>query len=262
MDLLAALAHLATTLVLAFVGIRLLLHARRGLHPERLLGINLVLIFVGYLAVLVAVGAADDGTPRPMLIWCGSVAASAASILMLFFVRFAFRPEERWARGLVLATSVAIAGLLLADTQRSGWPAVDMAHPLYWLRNGGAKVGMIWLLVECMASARRAQRDVRLGIGDPMFVNQMRLFGLLASVTLAFDGAFVSASAYYLEHGATSPLLDFAIAGLLASSAWLLHLAIVPPAWYRDRVMRGADLIGRVARRRAADGMAPMTRLR
>ena len=42
----------------------------------------------------------------------------------------------------------------------------------------------------------------------------------------------------------------------------LLHLAIVPPAWYCDRVMRGADLVGRMARRREAGDMASTTRTR
>jgi hypothetical protein len=243
LEIVAALAGIASVIVAWIVGCKLLLIGRRtGQLPEFLIGLGL-LMAGGFWSPLMAVGRQATGLSdgvRVALVVCGGLSGIVGMICIAVFTRRVFRPEQSWALALTAAFTCAIVALYAAQTFQPGWLTFAREERGPWT-HVSAVGGVIytWSCVEAWKAHAMLSRRMRLGLADPVVTDRMRLWmwlqlnSMLASVVFAtFQQLGIPVA------GTTIGLLLGALAGFL--SAVFLTLAFMPPTSYLDAVRRRA----------------------
>jgi len=233
----------ATFIVMGFaVGLRLLLLARRTRElPELTLGAGLFLIVgVGYPLFLTATHAPSVslGTARIL----GGVATVVMNVgwwLICLFTWRVFRPEERWARLVGVGFGVAFAAITVARFANIASES-DRIY-MFWISKSLlatqflALTIYVWTGVEALVCHARLKRQLALGLIEPVVVNRVLLWALVAA--LCFASMVIGTAASLLriapESMATVRLL-MALVGLGCGGT--LYLAFFPPRFYLRRV--------------------------
>jgi hypothetical protein len=242
MEIAAGLAGLLSVLVSCFVGVRLVLLARRTGHsPELLIGLDLILVGGAWNA-LIAVGRQATGLPdelRAALVCAGALSAVAGTACLMLFTWQTFRPSRAGALT-ALFLSLLLAGLFAAQSITTGWLAFATDERGPWTNASlFTSINYVWACFESMRHASMLSRRVRLGLADPVVADRVRLFAtLMATGTLA-SWMFAGFQAFGIAVGGTTIGLSFGAAVCLFSVA-LLWLAFMPPASYLESVRRRA----------------------
>lgn len=246
MKLLSLACILLYVVVLAGVGVRMLLLARRTRgRPELLIGAGSVLVCGIGFPTSVASGFGRAAAEVDVAFWVASeLCTQAGMVFLCAFTQQVFRPGVAWARALVAALAlylpVGLAGaanaLSVAGPGVGSVPAVR--GWLLWCL-AGYGFTFAWSAVESLRQHAMARRRLALGLADPLVVHRFLLFalyGLAAAGIVACNVAGV-----VLGHDISASLLVLVPSGVLgAAAAAAMYLAFLPPARYVARVRAGA----------------------
>ena len=241
MQLLAAICVLAYIATATIAGARLLWAGRRADRvPERLLGTGSILIGVS-LPVSVASGFGGDATQVHVPVWIASEIVTQIGIVCLYgFTQQVFRPRVAWAKRLLVAVAIAMPvclvgasiGLVRAEPRTLSVTATGLWLLLCQIGYGGS---FVWGAIEGFTHHRIAAKRLALGLADPVVVNRFLLFALFGVACTGI--AVANAAAIVLERNiATSLIVVLPSAVLSLAAAAAMFLAILPPAWYLDRL--------------------------
>jgi hypothetical protein len=243
LQIVAAIAGIASVLLAWIVGGKLLLLSRRtGQTPEFLVGLGL-LMAGGLWSPLMAVGrqaTALSDEVRVALVVLGGITGFVGMTSIAIFNWRVFRPGETWAQGLAVAFACLVAGLYAAQSFNPGWLvfARQETGPWTYATMAGSLL-YAWSCAEAWAAHAMLSRRQRLGLADPVVADRMRLWMLLQLNSLAASIGFGICQQMGIQVAGTPPgLLLGALAGFL--SATLLWLAFMPPATYLENVRRRA----------------------
>jgi hypothetical protein len=237
----AYVGELITACAYMALGVRLLvLAARSGQGPERLLAAVFVLTAVSYVVYV-----------SPELIeheWLWTWAALAGRViyvpvpfLVACFTRRVFRPQESWSEWLVVA-GLALHVIGVAGAAAAGdYTGYDMGSPWFWLEWGGYTLPFGWAGVEAFVRYRQSRRRRVLGLCSPLVSNRFLLWSLFGVTQVAVSLMTVGQYAGYGATGFFSKSWDTALALIEVPSLVLCYLAFIPPALYRVWVERGCE---------------------
>jgi hypothetical protein len=238
-QLLVNLSVLSYVVIVALVGARMLLLARRtrGL-PELLIGGGSVLICgVGFpLSVASGFGGELEQLNAPL--WVASEFLTQLGIVLMYgFTQQVFRPGVGWAKALIagvaFALPVALVGAAVALANAPA-EASSVIVTRVWLLScfvpyAGA---FVWTAAESFHHYRMARRRQALGLADAVVVSRFLLwgcYGLAATGILAANAVGV-----VLGHNISTSLVVLLPAGVLGLAASVaIYLVFLPPAWYR-----------------------------
>jgi hypothetical protein len=236
MALVGAIGGLAFVLASLVVGVRLLLLARRtrGL-PELSIGLALFLMGgCGYpLTAVARLATSLSDEARAGLFGFSLVLAFVGITSACLFNWRVFRRHDAWATALVAGIAVTQVGFIVLQCVTPGLRAAALHNEGVGLRLFTAMhaIPLGWAALESLRYSRLMARRSKLGLGDPVVADRMRLWAMgmfcallinLASTTAALNGQDLAAT--------TSGALVIAPLGLLASSS--VWLAFLPPKAY------------------------------
>lgn len=216
-------------------GVRLLLLARRtGQGTEAVLGAALLLGGgIGYLLMVLAL----DVLPRPLappVLLGANVSLHAGALLLALGTARIFRPEARWARGLVAAIGVVLAG---SDTLRFLDPeTIPPSSLVFWTSTLGSAAAYAWSAAEAGRYQARLRRRLALGLAEPAIVRRVTAWAGACAAALAMHVAS-AANRFLVSEGMHPALLaSSSLLGLGAAAG--IWLAFFPPG--RSRAVAGA----------------------
>lgn len=237
MRALSSLALLVMLVAGTAAGIRLLAAAWRNRRaPELWIGLSTLLPSVAGILDKLSLGALDAGDPHAAFL----VQAAARAIYVLGGAALAcgleriFRPEDGWAKALMAALTLALAGSWLAwaaGGQHSRVTGSNLANLAFDL----ARVApFAWGATESYAYFAAMRRRQQLGLADPVIAHQFLLWGV-SSTAMGSLCAWVAVARHLLG---VSPMewppsaTVIAALGLVASTS--IYAAFFPPrAWRR-----------------------------
>ncbi len=241
-QLLQAVAGTVYMATITTVGLRLIFLARRNrTWPELMLGISL---FVGGTIAATVEAAGMSGhvyfTPEVSgtLLAIGKALGIAGFILQALFVRMVFRPDDRWALGLVFAIAMLLTGTFAAFYLAGSFSTGQMPLPIFLSELTARCTGSFWLIFESLRYYGFMRKRLGLGLADPVVADRFRLFAIAAIAGLCLLATSVPPMIWPAADSRWLDLLIpfFAASGVTASVAFLL--AFFPPAWYRARIER------------------------
>jgi len=167
-----------------------------------------------------------------------SVANHVGYTLLFFFVWRVFRPSERWAALLFVATTVvlAVGGIGLGLTLELGESISRPEGPARsWLlvSLGARFTGYAWASIESFRYASMLQRRARIGLGDPATARRFFYWGVCTTavvliwVNLAAEQLVPAMSRNPALTLVISALLGVVVAGSL-SAAFFPRRAVTP----------------------------------
>ncbi|HRI72142.1 MAG TPA: hypothetical protein PK156_48245 [Polyangium sp.] len=195
----AALVALAVFVsLLGLVSARLLgLAARTRQAPELLLGLSTALPLVGYTFGFYG-AAVGHGVPAQ---WIAEISGSLVDmgfVATVVFVWRVFRPDERWAKVLVLGI---VAALLAMSVVNHVIPWDDGVPSAIVPRSILRTISYAWVAIESLHYGRLMRRRVSFGLAEPLLADRFSLWGfahiclalmlmlLMAGVKLHLSGA-------------------------------------------------------------------------
>lgn len=243
MQLFSAVATLGFVLVSAVMGTRLLLLARRsGAVPELALGLAFFLVgAIGYPLGLGAVLPGMPEAPARALFALSQLATGVGSAAVFVFTRSVFRPEERWARGIVrgaalllaVQTAFSVERALSGDTAQFAVPDLGFS-----VRQAVTAFSYGWTAIEAFRYRALLLRRLAIGLADVEVVNRFLLWAI-AGVGAFAGSATMSAASLLGALPWQDPLAITAVGLGGLTSAICAWLAFMPPraylAWLRSR---------------------------
>jgi hypothetical protein len=244
MQLLAAVGGLSFVAVSFVVGLRLLLLAHRTRElPEFAVGMALLLMGgFGYPLTAIsrtATALADDVriaifVSSLFFTWIGTI------FLALFNMRV-FRPDEAWAKALMVALAIWLVATFTLESFSPGLHVATFRNEGLGLRlfMGAIGIPLAWGSYESLRYWELLRKRVRLGLADPLVADRMRLWSI-AELSACVINVSTTVAALFGIDFAVATLGAFVIAplGLLAAAS--MWLAFIPPAAYLRRVSRAA----------------------
>jgi hypothetical protein len=239
MALIGAVGGLAFVLVSLVVGLRMVLLSRRtGGLPELTIGLALFLMGgCGYPLTAAARLAPLSDPARSALFLVSMLLALIGIISTCTFNWRVFRPDARWAALLVGAVATSQAACIVAQCVSPGLLAGARYNQGMGLKLFTAQhaIPLAWAAFESLRYATMLSRRVKLGLGDPIVADRMRLWATAMLAALAINVASTTAAFQGIDFAASaSGALIIAPLGLLAASC--VCLAFWPPKAYLRRV--------------------------
>jgi hypothetical protein len=241
MQLLSAGATLAFLVLSALVGVRLLLLARRtGGVPELALGLAFFLVgAVGHPLGLLAV---VPGLPAPVartLFAVSQLVVGVGSAAVFVFTRAVFRPEERWAQGIVRAAALVLAVQTAFAVRRAiGGDPAEFVTPDFGfsVRQAVTAFSYAWTAVEALRYRALLVRRLAIGLAEVEVVNRFLLWAI-AGIGAFAGSTTMSAVSLTGALPWQDPLALSAVGLGGLTSAVCAWLAFMPPraylAWVR-----------------------------
>jgi hypothetical protein len=195
LKLILAAGNLGFALSSLFLGIRLLLLARRTRQlPEIFLGIGM--FFGGFMGHTLAWIVYVKKPPEPwltMVTYMYRSGATVACALVATLAWYVFRRErgDVWAKVLLASLVAVLATYIFRDSLLSPGPAREqMQKPIYWLHVLGLSVPYLWCMVESMRYQSRIRRQWNIGLpADLVLATRMRLWAVgMGSIGLMLLG--------------------------------------------------------------------------
>ncbi len=224
------------------VGVRLVWLSTRTLKaPEALIGSGLLLLAVfGYPLMTVARKAlALDPTTRVFLAMLAGASLAFGALLMTLFVVGVFHAGGRWARAVVTAYGVSLAGVFVWQTLSPGWwrwvtDAEGSWAAARWL----FLVPISWGGAEALHYHRKLRRRLPLGMADPVVTDRFRLYGIAMLAGFAANAGTVVCQVLGIEVVGTA--IGAAVVSPAGIAAVALWLAFLPPRSYLERLRQPA----------------------
>jgi hypothetical protein len=242
-EIVAALAGIASVLLAWIVGGRLIWLSRRTRQaPELLIGSGLVLAG-GAWSPLVAIGRQATALPdatRAGLVVAGALCGIAGMSCIAVFNWRVFRPASAWGPVLAGAVAAGLVALFAAQTLDPGWLRLARQEQGPWTGASWAgAVNYLWSFLEAWHHHAMLARRQRLGLADPIVADRMRLWTLLMLTSLIASIVFGTFQTLGIPVGGT--LLGLSLAAIVAGvTSVLLWLAFLPPPAYLEAVRRRA----------------------
>lgn len=237
-------ATLAFVIVSALVGVRLLQLARRtGALPELALGLAFFLVgALGYPLGLLSIW---PGLPEPLaraLFALANLATGVGSAAVFVFTCSVFRPEARWAKGLVWVAAALLGVQAAFGVARAlVAPPVSFAEPDlgFSVRQGVTAFSYAWTALEALRYRALLLRRLALGLAEVEVVNRFLLWAVAGAG--AFTGSAVMSVTSLV--GATpwqDPIALSAVGLGGFTAAVCAALAFLPPRAYLDWLRRSS----------------------
>jgi hypothetical protein len=236
----AAVSTLAFIVVGSFVGLRILLRARRTRgFPEIMLGAGLF-SFAGVAQPCLLLSAAlgsngEQSAIAIVLVLASNLATAFTAIALLLFSWRTFRPEAPWGAVIVAAGSatallgcvgtsfVTLTGDIVAAPAEAGrWIAASSIS--YAIAFG-------WTGIESIAYWIKLRRRARIGLVDPVLSNRFALWGVGCAIAFGIDvvlGVLALSGTDFLREAA--PRLLISTSGMVNAIVWFL--SFTPPESY------------------------------
>ncbi len=242
MQLLSELCLLLYVAITTIVGARLFWvgwKARR--RPELLLGTGSVLIGTVGAPLSVASGFGGAAGEVHVPLWVGSELLTQIGILCFYaFTQQVFRPGVTWARAVIAFAVVTLPACLAGAAHALAAASPETLSAVAtggWLLScqlvyGGA---FAWSAIEGFSHYTTARRRVAVGLLEPAVANRFLLFAIYG---LGGTGiALANLAAVLLEQNIATSLVVLVPSALLALvSSVAMLLAVLPPAWYLERL--------------------------
>jgi hypothetical protein len=243
-EIVAAIAGIASVLVCWVVSLRLLLLARRTRQsPELLIGLGLLLAG-GLWSPLMAIGRQATALPdavRATAVVLGAITAICGMSCIAIFNWRVFRPADSWAPAFASAVAMALVALAVAQSLGSGWMVFARHEQGPW--TGVSWIGAViymWSFLEAGRQYTMLTRRQRLGLADPVVTDRMRIWTLMMLTSVVASLVFAACQTLGIAvAGTTLGLSLTAVAACL--SAVFLYLAFMPPSSYLESVRRRAQ---------------------
>jgi hypothetical protein len=215
-------------------------HRTRAL-PE--LAMGLAFLVSGLVGTgLGALARTDDVVPAAWIPICaagGRLSIHAGALCQAIFTWCVFRHDAGWAKAMVAATALGLAGASVGAARAGtlgdpldagGWRLLEVALQ-------SAAIG--WGAVEALRYWRLMRRRVRLGLADPVVTNRFLLWavaiggGVCALLITGVLGALeLPAAEVRMSYGVSATV------GLISAAGY--WLTFFPPRWYCALLVRGA----------------------
>jgi hypothetical protein len=237
-------ATLAFVIVSALVGVKLLQLARRtGALPELALGLAFFLVgALGYPLGLLSIWPA---LPEPLargLFALANLATGVGSAAVFVFTRSVFRPEARWAKGLVwLAAALLGVQAAFGVARALVVPPASFAEPDlgFSVRQGVTAFSYAWTALEALRYRALLVRRLALGLADVEVVNRFLLWAIAGAG--AFTGSAVMSAISLVGQTPWQDPVALSAVGLGGfTAAVCAALAFLPPRAYLDWLRRRA----------------------
>ncbi len=247
--ILSAAANGLFTLFCVFVGVRLLLLARRTRAlPEFLIGFAFANIgLVGFpLMAASGFGQVNVGEVKLALLAGGEIALGISVIAVFSFTWRVFRPGSGWAAGFTALTSLGVAVMVGMTIHQIASSPQEMSS----LEAGGAWTSALrlpygvwygWTAYESLRCYAMGRRRLAIGLGDPVVVNRFLVWGCMGVLeTLANIGALIPEMQGLSPFRNTAGALIMAANGLVGTG--LMFLTFMPPKAYLSLVRQRASI--------------------
>jgi hypothetical protein len=240
----AYLGELAAGIIYMLAGTRLvLLGARTGETPERLLGASFMLFGLSGIVYGLAVVESLRAFWTP-LNFIARVIYLPGSVLIAIFTARVFRPDDRWARGLVWIVVALVVTGVGGSVLRGDWEGFSLNNAGFWLEWVGYTLPFGWAAAEAFHQYLQARRRVSVGLCEPSVCNRMLLWSIFGTVQFASLIIVVGQYAAFERENVWSSTWD-----LLYSSATLVALVVMwiaffPPKFYVRWVNAGVAKSG------------------
>jgi hypothetical protein len=235
MDTSAYIGEIISGVVYLFVGVRLYLLSRRtGRAPEVLIAASFLLWVLSYAFWDIPFAFVASAELVPAVYSYGSVIALAlGNVVLAFFIRAVFRPDARWASGLVAAIAVSnLAGLTGMATMGDWAGRNPLANAWYWLEFLGSIAVTAWMGAEGFAQYFKTRKQLKLGLCAPMTCNRFLLWGIAGSLWLILEVVVTAGDIVYAYTGYWSVLLGFGTAFFDVAPITVVWFVFFPPAFY------------------------------
>ncbi|HYB12722.1 MAG TPA: hypothetical protein VEG67_04585 [Myxococcota bacterium] len=244
MQLLGAIGGLSFVAASFVVGLRLLWLAHRTRElPEFTIGLALVLMgALGYPLTAIArmtPGLSDE--LRIMLFVVSLVLTWGGTVLLALFNLSVFRPDEAWARALVVGVATWLLATFSLQSFSPGLRVATFRNEGLGLRlfMCGIALPLAWGTYESLRYWGLLRKRARLGLADPVVADRMRLWGIAELSAMVINVSTTVGALFGVDFAVTAlGALVIAPLGLLAAGAtWF---AFLPPAAYLRRVVARA----------------------
>jgi hypothetical protein len=242
MDASAYVGEVIAGCVYLFVGVRLFLLSLKTSHtPEKLIAASFLLWVIAYAIWDIPYAFVESEELVPAVCSYGSlIAISLGNITFTFFIRAGFRPEERWAIGLVAAITVSLVLGVGGAAWIGDWEGINpFANPWYWLDFLGNTAPSIWMMAEGLIQYFKARKRLKLGFCSPMACNHFLLWGIAGSFWLILEVVVTASDLVYALTGQWSESLGMATALFEIFPITVVWFVFFPPSAYR-RWVEGA----------------------
>ncbi len=231
-----------------YVGVRLYALSRRTRQrPEFLIAATFLFWVLSYLFydIPYAFVLADELVPA-FCSYAALITLGVANVAFAFFIRSVFRPDARWATGLV----AAIVGSIVAGVAGSAWVGDwegihPLANPWYWVEFFGGFAPSVWMSVEGFVQYSKMRRRLKIGLCEPMACHRFLLWGAAGVLWMILEAVVTANDFVYALTGKWSLMLDFGVAVFEAAPVVIIWLVFFPPAfycrWIEGRVSTGAE---------------------
>jgi len=234
MDALAKLSFLATSLLLLFVGVRLLWVWRRTREiPELVIGLAYSLGIVG-LFLLVAAGTRARAGEDAFGLWMtGHVLVESGQTALVVGVWQIFRRSARWAK----ACAGSVFVLCVLNVAHAAWRgevetyAQVNGHNL--LTTAIATGVYLWITVEALRYSTLLRRRRAVGLADTLSVWRFMGWGVGGAAAITTPLLNLYATAFYQQGLARVPWIFMVTSGFLIISSIGTWLAFFPPHRYK-----------------------------
>ena len=218
-----------------YVGARLYRLSRRtGQLPEFLIAAAFLFWVLSYLFydIPYAIVRLDELIPA-VCSYASLVALALGSVVFAFFIRAVFRPDARWAMGLVAAIAVSVVAGVAGLAWIGDWEGINpLANPWYWLEFFGAVAPTTWMGAEGFAQYFKARRRLKLGLCEPMACNRFLLWGLAGSLWVVLEAVLTANDLALALTGQWSELLTLVNALFEVAPVVVIWLIFFPPEFY------------------------------
>ncbi len=237
----AYLVEIFAGLLYVMVGLPLLRLARRARDAAaRLIGATFVLWGFSYLLFNFAL-ALERTVPITPFFFAGRVAYDLGVLSIAIFTLRVFRNGEIWARGLVAASFVCIAGGVAGSALVGDWEGVyPLSNPWFWVEWTGMSLPFAWVAVEGLLEYAQARRRAALGLCAPLVFNRYLLWGLVGLLLISSNVAMIPQYIEYERDAQFSGTMDALLGGCEFLTIGIIWLAFFPPAWYRRWIESGS----------------------
>jgi hypothetical protein len=234
MQALGAVSFFAFVIASGLIGFRLLFLWRRTRElPELAISLaHLLGGFFGYgllVAVTVLRWLPTQWNLALYILALVSMCGGAFSVALFTFA--VFRPEARWAGGLLALLLALFAAGVLGSTLEALPMRTNVGLLSFWGITLGTGTSYGWATVESLRYRRLLLRRARVGLGDPLVANRLLLWawteGLACSISLLY------AATRLLDVPQSTPAVSSAAALLVLLSSVTSWLAFFPPETYR-----------------------------
>jgi hypothetical protein len=218
-----------------FVGVRLYRLSRRTRQlPEFLIAAAFLLWVLSYLFydIPYAIVESEDLVPA-VCSYVSIVVLAIGNLSFALFIRSVFRPDARWATGLVAAIAISLVAGVAGSAWIGDWEGVNpLANPWYWLKFFGSFAPPSWLGAEGFAQYFKARRRLKLGLCEPMACNRFLLWGIAGALWLILEAVITASELFNALTGQWSLLLDFGIALFEVIPVAVIWFVFFPPKSY------------------------------